>query len=248
MKNKKLIIAAAIALIILVVPFSSKIYKDGGTRTYTALTYKIVDFNKLLESGEVYDETKVYPFPMNFMSDDFLMASANGVSVSDREESDSETAYEAISEYIKDAPAVVSGRDEYISSTPPALRLNYDGEKSISVNAGTYCWIIDDGSEEPTGLCCDAFHPLESRKYMKEFTASSKKIKAVFSIEPDSVIVSCWPESAWGKKDIAPEEIKEVNGEFSLKEGKYIYLVTGVWDSGKLKGSDVSYSFCAALN
>lgn len=248
MKKKKWIIAAAIVLIILVVPFSSKIYKDGGTRTYTALTYKIVDFNKFMEGGEVYNETKVYPFPMNFMSDDFLMASANGVSVSDIEETDRETAYEAISKYIKDAPAEENGSDEDIPPTPPELKITYDGEKSISVSAETFCWIIDDGSEEPTGLCCDALHPLESRKYMKEFTASSEKIKAVFPIKPDSVIVRCWPESAWGKTDTVPEEIKSANGEFSLKEGKYIYLVTGVWDSGKLKGSDVSYSFCAALN
>lgn len=248
MKKKKWIIAAVIGLIILVVPFYSQAYKDGGTRTYTALTYKIVDFNKLLGDGEIYDETKFYPFPLNFMSDDFLMASANGVSVSDIEGSDGETAYEAISEEIKDAPAEENGRDEDIPATPPELKITYDDEKSISVNAGTYCWFIDDGSEEPTGICCDALYPLESRKYMKEFTASSEKIKAVFPIEPDSVIVRCWPESAWGKTDTAPEEIKAVNGEFSLKKGKYIYLVTGVWESGKLKGSDVSYSFCAALN
>ncbi len=248
MKKKKWIIAAVIGLIILVVPFYSQAYKDGGTRTYTALTYKIVDFNKMLGNGEIYDKTKFYPFPLNFMSDDFLMASANGVSVSDIEGSDSETACEAISEEIKDAPAEESGWDQDIPFTPPELKITYDGEKSISVNAGTYCWIIDDGSEEPTGICCDALHPLESRKYMKEFTASSEKIKAVFPIEPDSVIVRCWPESAWGKTDTAPEGVKSANGEFSLKKGKYIYLVTGVWDSGKLKGSDASYSFCAALN
>lgn len=248
MKKKKWIIAAVIGLIILVVPFYSQAYKDGGTRTYTALTYKIVDFNKMLGNGEIYDKTKFYPFPLNFMSDDFLMASANGVSVSDIEGSDSETACEAISKEIKDAPAEESGWDQDIPSTPPELKITYDGEKSISVNAGIYCWIIDDGSEEPTGICCDALHPLESRKYMKKFTASSEKIKAVFPIEPDSVIVRCWPESAWGKTDTAPEGVKSANGEFSLKKGKYIYLVTGVWDSGKLKGSDVSYSFCAALN
>lgn len=248
MKKKKWIIAAVIALIILVVPFYSQAYKDGGTRTYTALTYKIVDFNKMLGDGGVYDEIKFYPFPLNFMSDDFLMASANGVSVSDSEGTDSETAYEGGSEYIKDAPSEESGRDEDIPDTPAELKVIYDGEKSISVNAGTYCWIIDDASEELTGICCDALHPLDSRNYMKEFTASSEKIKAVFPIEPDSVTVSCWPESAWGKTDTVPEEVKSANGEFSLKKGKYIYLVTGVWDSGKLKGSHTTYSFCVELD
>ena len=40
-----ILIVAVIA--ILVIPIPTGTYKDGGTREYTSLTYKIVDWNRL---------------------------------------------------------------------------------------------------------------------------------------------------------------------------------------------------------
>lgn len=56
---------------ILFLPIPSGTYKDGGTREYTALTYKIVDWNRLT-GDSTYDKTKVYFFPHNFKSIDSL--------------------------------------------------------------------------------------------------------------------------------------------------------------------------------
>lgn len=70
--KKKLIILCAVLLLLLVIPIPTGAYKDGGTREYTALTYKIVDWNHMTADG-VYDKTKVYPFPMNFLSLDSLL-------------------------------------------------------------------------------------------------------------------------------------------------------------------------------
>ena len=65
------ILAGILLLAILFVPIPTGVVKDGGTRTYTALTYKIVDWNRI--TGEaVYDETKIYLFPNNFKSLDAL--------------------------------------------------------------------------------------------------------------------------------------------------------------------------------
>ena len=58
-------------LAILVIPIPTGQYKDGGTREYTALTYKIVDWNRLT-GDTVYDRTQVYFFPNNFRSVDAL--------------------------------------------------------------------------------------------------------------------------------------------------------------------------------
>ena len=72
MKKKILIpIIIIFVLTILFVPIPSGAYKDGGTREYTALTYKIVDWNRLT-AGETYNKTKVYFFPDNFKSIDRL--------------------------------------------------------------------------------------------------------------------------------------------------------------------------------
>ena len=65
--KKRLWIIALILLAALLIPIPSGVYKDGGTRAYTALTYKIVDWNRLT-GDSVYDKTKVYFFPYNFKS------------------------------------------------------------------------------------------------------------------------------------------------------------------------------------
>ena len=65
------VIAAVLLLALLTVPIPTGVYKDGGTREYTALTYTIVDWNRLTEDA-VYNETRVYFFPDNFKSIDSL--------------------------------------------------------------------------------------------------------------------------------------------------------------------------------
>ena len=72
MKKKMWIpIVVFISLAILFIPIPTGVYKDGGTREYTALTYKIVDWNRLT-GDSIYDKTKVYFFPYNFKSIDGL--------------------------------------------------------------------------------------------------------------------------------------------------------------------------------
>ena len=72
MKKKLWILAILVVLLaVLVIPIPTGVYKDGGTREYTALTYKIVDWNRLTANG-VYDATRVYWFPHNFQSIDGL--------------------------------------------------------------------------------------------------------------------------------------------------------------------------------
>lgn len=69
--KKKIWIPIVVVLAILVIPIPTGVYKDGGTREYTALTYKIVDWNRMT-GDTIYDETRVYFFPYNFKSIDGL--------------------------------------------------------------------------------------------------------------------------------------------------------------------------------
>ncbi len=74
MKLKRWFFPAAIALLLLlVIPIPTGVLKDGGTKSYTALSYRIVDWNHLYGEGNIYDKTVIYPFPMNFMSIDALL-------------------------------------------------------------------------------------------------------------------------------------------------------------------------------
>ncbi|MBR3807211.1 MAG: hypothetical protein IKJ15_02415 [Lachnospiraceae bacterium] len=69
--KKKIWIPIVVVLMILAIPIPTGVYKDGGTREYTALTYKIVDWNRMT-GDTIYDETKIYVFPYNFKSIDGL--------------------------------------------------------------------------------------------------------------------------------------------------------------------------------
>ncbi len=80
MKKKTKIIIAVVAVIlcaVLFVPIPGGGVKDGGTREFTSLTYKIVKWNRLTGGG-VYDKTKIYFFPKNFKSLDGLWSYEEG--------------------------------------------------------------------------------------------------------------------------------------------------------------------------
>lgn len=64
-------IVILVLLAILVIPIPTGVYKDGGTREYTALTYKIVEWNRMT-GDTVYNQRKIYTFPNNFKSIDSL--------------------------------------------------------------------------------------------------------------------------------------------------------------------------------
>ena len=66
MKRKFGIVLAIIVLLVLTIPIPISSARDGGTREYVALTYKIVKWNHLYDNGEIYDDTEIYLFPLNF--------------------------------------------------------------------------------------------------------------------------------------------------------------------------------------
>ena len=82
-KSKRIITVIIIIMILLVLflPIPHGICKDGGTRDYCALTYRIVVWNRMVcqnnEDGSVqevntYHKTSVFFLPENFKSIDEL--------------------------------------------------------------------------------------------------------------------------------------------------------------------------------
>ena len=75
MKKRYLFLIIAVVLLISVFPCYSGMYKDGGTKVYSALTYKIVKWKRITHYNGVdvtYVDTKVYFFPHNFKGIDEL--------------------------------------------------------------------------------------------------------------------------------------------------------------------------------
>ncbi len=71
MKKKLTLALILILFAVLLIPLPSGTYKDGGTREYSALTYKIVSWNRI-NADKIYTETDFYLFPDNFKSIDTL--------------------------------------------------------------------------------------------------------------------------------------------------------------------------------
>ncbi len=73
MKKKIWIIVLVVVLlaVVLFTPIPKSALKDGGTREYVALTYKIVKWKRLSVDG-IHEATKVYWFPDNLQSIDQL--------------------------------------------------------------------------------------------------------------------------------------------------------------------------------
>lgn len=234
MKNKKWIVVIAVFIFLLAVPVPTGACGDGAAESYTALTYKIIDRERCSDDGRVYTETKVYPFPMNFMSADFLIATT------------AEAAFES-KNTSPDESLSGEEKNEAAPEKPPLLKVLYDDGNYIFADSANYCWTYIDSDGETEGICSDSLHPLQSRKFMKKISPSSAKVAFSFENEPDSLTVCCWPENCWDKPDSKSEKIEVVNGEISLKKGGYIYQVTGIWNDGTLENANASYSFYAVL-
>lgn len=81
MKRSKIVLAvvAVVLLLVLTVPIPTGVARDGGTRTYTALSYKIVVWNHFYENAEgetlKYQKVRVYLYPQSRLSLDELFES-----------------------------------------------------------------------------------------------------------------------------------------------------------------------------
>lgn len=119
MKKKVILIILAIVifLAVLFLPIPKGPYNDGGTREYSALTYKIVDWNRRTETS-TYDKTKVYFFPENFKSIGDLW---------DEEEDEMETVFYAT--VVEEYPTSV-----VVRPTVGCAMFNFDQRISLDIS------------------------------------------------------------------------------------------------------------------
>ena len=74
MKRRKTVLVLIFIALLLFTPIPKGTYRDGGTKDYMALTYRIVVWNRLVGEGNIYHKNSVYWFPVNFRSIDELWA------------------------------------------------------------------------------------------------------------------------------------------------------------------------------
>lgn len=73
MKKKMILLLGSLfVLLVLFLPVPTGTYKDGGTKEYTSLTYKIVAWNRLVDKDTTYHKTSIFWIPDNRKSIDEL--------------------------------------------------------------------------------------------------------------------------------------------------------------------------------
>ncbi len=70
--KKKILIICAILLLILVIPMPVAKMKDGGSKEYIALTYKIIAWHREYDDDKIFEKTCIYFFPDNRLPVDEL--------------------------------------------------------------------------------------------------------------------------------------------------------------------------------
>lgn len=71
MKKKRIwIVILVIILLVLIFPITS-VYSDGGTKTFTSLTYKVIIWDSIFKPEDEKPEVDLYLFPNNFHSIDY---------------------------------------------------------------------------------------------------------------------------------------------------------------------------------
>ena len=126
-----------------------------------------------------------------------------------------------------DGAPMIPEVEQPIYVDPPEAKLIYpDG--SVSLKPGSFSWkVLVDGQEQI--LCADAPHPLQCKDLLKPIVMSGEYVKLDFpdfSLQPDSVNVCCWQDTAWGLTDTPPDVLSVYGTAFDVKPGGYIYQIT----------------------
>ena len=210
MKKKILIpIIIFLLLLILFVPIPSGVYKDGGTKAYTALTYKIVDWNRI--TGDlIYDETRIYPFPANFKSIDQLWHLEEDNIVY----SFTATVLEIGEDYVLVEP--IEGEMERSSSDKISFGIKELPE--IGAKVGSMVEVLYNGlimELYPAKIHASGWNLLNRIEYDKEWLSKKGAEKCEDDIFSDIIITKIYADCFFAQPVIPmPYEIK-LNGKLS---------------------------------
>ncbi|MBS6194103.1 MAG: hypothetical protein KH828_00800 [Clostridiales bacterium] len=227
---------------------------ESGGELFVTLENEIPFFGTIPE--EIYDENNEKITKGDLNSGDVLLVYGNqimtnsypgqypGISKLVREEKENQQYVEKYGELLKQFCP------EPDKTQVPALSVEYRQPEAIvsaAVTQGGYQWTkeLENGQKETE--MADAVHVLEMGENLADFTLKEETdFTLLFSYEPQSVTVECWPEGEIresGSEGKIPEgeAVEVLEGEagfaFHGKPG-YVYHITGVWEEGT-----VSYGF-----
>lgn len=150
-KRKFWIVSAVVLLLaVLLLPMPIAPARDGGTREYVALAYKVVKWRRFYGDDKQYIQTKVYFIPDNFKSlDELWEEEAIGLALSTNEVAhlrykyvDKDIAEPLTEEETVAVREILKGKRAYRDDATPSCGFNE--EISITFGDQIFCLACDD--------------------------------------------------------------------------------------------------------
>lgn len=229
-------IVIVVLLALLFIPIPSGVYKDGGTREYTALTYKVVDWNRMVGADSIYDATRVYFLPNNFKSIDSLWY---------YEEDKVEFSFVAtILEMNGSVVCVepVEGEEERLSSDKITFDAQYLGD--IGAEVGSVVQVTYTGGimeSYPAQIRAKSWKIADDLRHMEYkpviYLYPEEETNVSVKLNLDGQLTCTYPVYEGGWKVLASPDgtLKDGNGQ------TYNYLY---WEGETLTQYDLSKGFC----
>ena len=114
---------------------------------------------------------------------------------------------------------------------PPDAELLY-GYGSVPLRIAGYIWHYPTADGTMSGTKADGLHPLDTEAVMEPILVTGALAKLTFTDMPDTVQVSCWPDTA-KNTDAVPESVTCYDNAFDLKPGGYIYEIVASWEQSE---------------
>ena len=134
---------------------------------------------------------------------------------------------------------------EIISDIDNVMAYTYENQWS---------WVVSDhNGDHIAGSLAkypDIPHPLELKNNIPVVNSQVSEITLKFDRVPDTISAICWSDRHWENINAEYEEIACEDNTLQLKQGGYIYKVTGKWNdkSDKRGYGEISYLFYANID
>ncbi len=200
-----------IILLILFVPIPSGTYKDGGTREYRALTYRIVHWNRLTDDGK-YTEIKKY-FGMDCFKtiDSLWVMEAQNV----------EHSFTATVIEINGSNILVEPLDDEVERNSSDRISFYNPNTYIEVEVGSLVEVTYTGNimeSNPAKIAASSWELAKDLRHMEynEIWLDKNKIDKEKGVQSmDIVITEIYSNCFFARKVIPTPHTIKINGELS---------------------------------
>lgn len=215
MKKKILILVIIFAVLaVLFVPVPTGAYEDGGTTVYQALTYKIINWNRIT-GNDIYKATSVYFFPDNFKSVDSLFK---------QEIKEKQVSFKGTITQIAGTTVTLEPFVEEVSFSYKEVSFSIDGlrDLDVQIGSGVEVFFLGDVMETyPAQIFATDWKLLDNLRN-EEYTQtwidkSGKEKEEANDLNLDLQVIRIYDNCFFAKQVLSAARVYKINGKLDPK-------------------------------